>query len=46
MILEVAVTSRCDFIVTYNKRDFVGAERFGIGVVDVREVLQHMRELP
>ncbi len=46
MVLEVAVTSQCDYIVTYNKRDFAGAERFGVGVVDAREVLQLIGELP
>lgn len=29
-VLELAVESGCDVIVTYNVRDFVGCERFGV----------------
>jgi predicted nucleic acid-binding protein len=29
-VLELAVEGGCDFILTYNERDFSGAERFGI----------------
>jgi hypothetical protein len=34
MLLELAVAARCQSIVTYNVRDFVGADRFGISVVE------------
>ena len=34
MLLELAVTARCDFIVTYNTRDFVGVERFALRVIE------------
>ncbi len=30
MILELAVTAECDFIVTYNQSDFAGIEQFGL----------------
>lgn len=30
MVLEVAVTGQCEYIVTYNTRDFAGSERFGL----------------
>lgn len=30
LVLEVAVHGQCDRIITFNTRDFVGAERFGI----------------
>ena len=30
LVLEVAAHGRCDRIVTFNKRDFAGSERFGI----------------
>lgn len=33
LVLELAVEAECDVIVTLNVRDFVGAERFGLGVV-------------
>ena len=32
LVLEVAVHGRCDRIVTFNTRDFVGSERFGVRV--------------
>jgi putative PIN family toxin of toxin-antitoxin system len=40
MVLEVAVAGRCDAIVTYNIRDFGGAEQFGIRVVKPLEFLR------
>ena len=33
LVLEVAVESQSKYIVTFNKRDFVGAEKFGINVL-------------
>lgn len=45
MILEVAVKARCRYIVTYNKRDFRGVERFGIEAVTAREFLEKTGEL-
>jgi len=39
MILEAAVASRCDYIITFNKRDFAGSERFGILPVTPKEFL-------
>ena len=38
-ILELAIESRADFLVTFNAGDFVGAERFGVRVVLPREFL-------
>src|SRR2546428_7602203 len=34
MLLELAVTARCNFIITYNTRDFVGVERFALQVIE------------
>ncbi len=45
MVLEAAVAGGCRAIVSYNKRDFEGAARFGIEVVTSRELLQRMGEL-
>lgn len=45
MLLELAVASSCGYLVTYNKRDFRGAEKFGIRVVDAREFLQVIGEI-
>jgi len=45
MVLELAVSADCEFIVTYNQRDFVGAEGFGIRVVTPRAFLREIGEL-
>ena len=37
-VLEVAVAAGCDAIVTYNKRDFKDIERFGLRVLDPKEL--------
>ena len=42
MVLELAVAARCDYIITYNRRDFKGAEQFGIEVLDPRTFLQQL----
>lgn len=42
LVLEVAVASECESIVTYNVRDFVGSERFGIRVQTPAEFLAEM----
>ena len=46
MILDLAVSSRCEAIVTYNKRDFEGSEKFGIEILTAREFLKKIGELP
>ncbi len=45
MILELAVNAGCKYIVTYNKRDFRGAETFGIEVVTAKEFLERIGAL-
>lgn len=45
MVLEVAVAGSCDAIVTYNRRDFEGVERFGIQTLSPKEFLQQIGEL-
>ncbi len=46
MILELAVTAECDFIVTYNQSDFVGVEQFGLITLTPKEFLQKIGVLP
>lgn len=46
MVLEVAVAGRCESIVTFNKRDFRGAERFGIRVITPQTFLREIGEIP
>ena len=40
MVLEVAVASSVSFIVTFNKRDFSNASKFGIVVLNPAEFLK------
>ncbi|MBN1352251.1 putative toxin-antitoxin system toxin component, PIN family [candidate division KSB1 bacterium] len=39
-ILELAVTSGSDFIVTFNKKDFEGVDKFGIDALTPQEFLR------
>jgi hypothetical protein len=41
-VLELAVAAGCDAIVTFNKRDFKGIEKFGLRVLDPRELLSEI----
>ncbi len=45
MVLEVAVVAKAEIIVTYNKRDFQGAEQFGIRLMTPRELLVELGEI-
>ena len=45
MVLELAVGASCDYIVTYNKKDFPGVKQFGIGLVTAKELLQKIGAL-
>jgi putative PIN family toxin of toxin-antitoxin system len=45
MLLELAIAAGCQFIVTYNKSDFEGVERFGIRLVTAREFLVEIGEV-
>lgn len=46
MLLELAVKARCRYIVTYNTRNFRGAEQFGIEVITPKAFLSVLEELP
>ena len=45
-VLELAVESRADFVLTFNTRDFAGADRFGVRVISPREFLAIIGEAP
>ncbi len=45
MVLELAVTANCDYIVTYNKKDFQNVKAFGLSVVTPQELLKLIGEL-
>lgn len=44
-IIDLAVEARADFIITYNQKDLLAAEKFGIKVVTPKEFLQHVGEI-
>jgi putative PIN family toxin of toxin-antitoxin system len=44
MLLELAVESECDYIVTFNKKDFDGIEKFGIRTITPKEFLKLIGE--
>jgi len=43
-VLELAVAAGCQSIVTHNVRDFAGAERFGVGVLQPGQFLHQLEE--
>ena len=46
MVLELAVEAQCDYIVTFNRKDFVGSDRFGVTVVTPQEFLRKIGAIP
>lgn len=44
MVLEVAVEAQCSYIVSFNTRDFVGAEQFGLQTLTPAEFLALLQE--
>ena len=46
MLLELAVTANCRYIITYNVDDFESAKPFGIEAISPKEFLQLIGELP
>lgn len=45
MVLELAVAASCSHIITFNKRDFLGAEQFDIKIVTPQEFLKQIGEI-
>ena len=45
MVLELAVTAGCDYILTYNVNDFKGSEKFGIEAITPKVFLEMVGEL-
>jgi hypothetical protein len=46
LMLEAAIASHSDFIITFNKRDFPDSVRFGIRCLTPKEFLILLKELP
>lgn len=44
-IIDLAVESEADFIITYNQKDLQAAKKFGIYVVTPKQFLQHVGEI-
>ena len=40
MVLELAVTAQCQYIVTYNIKDFRGVEQFGTEAISAKDFLK------
>jgi len=45
MILELGVEGEVDYIVTYNLRDFIGVEQFGIEAITPQKFLREIGEI-
>ena len=45
MVLELAVTANCNYIITYNVNDFKGIENFGIKAITPKEFLELAGEI-
>jgi putative PIN family toxin of toxin-antitoxin system len=45
LILEAAVAGSCEAIITYNRRDFGGSEKFGVRILTPGEFLRRIGEM-
>jgi len=45
MVLELAVASGCDYIISFNQKHFIGCEQFGIETVTPCEFLERIGRL-
>jgi len=45
LVLDIAVVSQSEYIITYNLRDFVGVEEFGIKALTPKKFLQEIGEI-
>jgi len=45
-VLELAVESGCHFIITFNVKEFVGVEKFGLRAITPQEFLRKLGEIP
>lgn len=46
MVLELAVAAESEYIVTYNARDFKGAERFDVSIVPPLDFFKAIGDMP
>ena len=45
MVLELAVESECEYIISFNKKDFIGVEKFNLKIVTPKEFLKIIGEI-
>ena len=45
LVLELAVSANCEYILTHNIKDFKGTEKFGIKAITPKEFLQVISEV-
>jgi predicted nucleic acid-binding protein len=45
MILKLAIKANCQYIVTYNKRDFHDTNKFGINLATAKEFLKIINKI-
>lgn len=45
LVLELAITAGCEYIVTHNISDFKGVDKFGIQAITPKEFLKIIREV-
>jgi putative PIN family toxin of toxin-antitoxin system len=45
LLLELAISARCEYIVTHNIKDFKGIEKFGIQAITPKDFLQIIGEV-
>ena len=45
LVVELAISANCEYILTHNQSDFRGSERFGIRAITPKAFLQMIREV-
>lgn len=45
MVLEIAMKAQCDYIVTFNQKDFRGSEQFDVEIISPQAFLREIGEL-
>ncbi|MBM2816931.1 MAG: putative toxin-antitoxin system toxin component, family [Ignavibacteria bacterium] len=45
MFLELAVEANCDYIITFNKKDFLGIEKFGLKALTPKEFFELLGDI-
>lgn len=45
-LLELAVLAQCHYIITFNQKDFIGIEQFGLQAIGPKQFLQEIGAIP